>query len=53
MRLTKISRMKESMERKYMIEHVKYIINLTLTTEKQASNTADIVPKSANAKKHP
>lgn len=51
--LIKISKPKDIIERKYIIEQVKYMTNLTLTTEKHAIKIAEIVPKSANAKKHP
>lgn len=48
-----MSKAKDKTERKYMIEQVKYMINLTLTTEKHAINVAEMVPKRANPKKHP
>lgn len=48
-----ISMANEIKDKKYMKEHVKYIISRTLTTEKQAISTAETPPKMANAKKQP
>ncbi len=48
-----MSRVKEIIDKKYMIPQVKYITNLTLTTEKHAINMAETDPKSASPKKHP
>jgi hypothetical protein len=53
MKLKTMSRMKENIDKKYIIPQVKYIISLTLTTEKHAMRMAATPPSNANPKKHP